>query len=281
MKVTNIDILSDNPDNAINLSFKDPTNQNSYIAKEILGLDAEEIVPKFYGTDLSGSKYFDLSLKKRSIIVKMALNPKFSENKTFSDLRDDVYKLIASSRTGVVKLLFKNGLVTKAAISGFIIKAEAPTFTSSPEVHLTIDCGDSKLQAIDQVDIDVTGLDTSNTIITDNESTSPHGFRFAVRFSGSTDSFSIKDADDPAWVFEVNLTGSSSVEFVDGDILYFSSENTNKYLYIARSTFPTHLIDRILPNSIWPIIFPGENTFVCSDLVTWEYIKHFPTYWGV
>lgn len=281
MKVTNIDLQAANTTSVINFSFRDPTNQNPYIVKEIVGLDAEDIIPKFYGTDLSGSKYFDLSLKKRVIVLQLSLNPNFGDNETYSDLRDVVYKLIASSRTGVVELLFKNGLTTKASLSGFIVKVETPKFTKTPEIHLTIECNESMLKAVTEVDIPVVGLNPTNTVITDNESTSPHGFRFAIEFTGTTTEFSIKDASIPTWSFDVDLTGSTAIEFVDGDILYFSSETNNRYLYIARSTFVTHLIDRVQPGSIWPMLFPGDNSFVLSSLAEWNYIKHYPTYWGI
>jgi hypothetical protein len=49
MKITNIDLLSSDDTLVANFSFRDPGTINPYIVKEIVGLDADEIVPKFYG----------------------------------------------------------------------------------------------------------------------------------------------------------------------------------------------------------------------------------------
>ncbi len=90
MRVTNINIKAPNSNNVVNLSFRDPTSQNPYVAKTIVGLDADEITPKFYGiSDLSNEKYYDLSLKNRDVIMKIGLNPNVTLGKSYSELRDD------------------------------------------------------------------------------------------------------------------------------------------------------------------------------------------------
>ncbi len=85
---------------------------------------------------------------------------------------------------------FNNGDNTVAAISGFVTKFEAPNFTKTPEVQLTVNCSDPMLKALDEVNVDVTDLDPFFTTIVDDESTSPHGFRFGVIFSESIVDFS-------------------------------------------------------------------------------------------
>lgn len=282
MKITNIDVYSANPERIINFNFRDPTSQNPYIVKQIIGLDADEITPKFYGVSLlSKDKYYDLSSKKRELVILLGLNPDFSTGKSYSDLRDDIYRFVSASRTGAVQLRFKNGTVVKAAISGFITKVEAPVFTKTQEAQITISCRDSMLLGLDEVNVDISSLDPTLTTITDDESTAPHGMRFGIKFSTNVINFLIKDAVDPTWKFEVNLTGSPLVQFQNNDVLHLSSEFNNKHLYLVRGASTSQLADRIISNSIWPIIFPGENTFVCPPNVTWEYILYYPTYWGV
>ncbi len=101
MRLTSVNIYAPNSNNVINLSFRNPMSQNPYIAKSIVGLDADEITPNFYGiSDLSNKKYYNLSLKKRDVVIQIGLNPNFSLGKSYSDLRDDLYKLISSARTG-------------------------------------------------------------------------------------------------------------------------------------------------------------------------------------
>jgi hypothetical protein len=281
MKVTSIDIVPANSTNAITLSFRDPTSQNPYIAKEILGLDADEIIAKYYGSDSADNKYYDLSPVKRDIIVKVSLNPDFAVGKSYSDLRDDLYRLIASSRTGAITLKFKNGTTEKASVSGFVTKFEAPNFTKTPEVQITVSCRDAMLKAVDEVNVALSVLDTPFKTVTDSESTAPHGFRFGVIMQGTVVDFSVQDSEIPNWAFEVNLTGSSLTEFVVGDELHFSSEVNNRYLYLVRGFDIIHLVDKIIPTSIWPVMFPGDNPFILSELARWDYITHYPTYWGV
>ena len=282
MKITNIDIIPANSSNTINLSFRDPTSQNDFVVKEILGLDAEEIVPRYYATGLfSNDKFYDLSLKKRDIVLVITLNPDFSSEKTYSTLRDEIYKLIASSRTGLLQLKFNDGTTSRAAISGFTTKIESPTFTKSPEIHIHIKCVDALLKALDFIDVDVTNLNPISTVVTDDVSTAPHGLFSKVVFTEESAGFAIKDNVFASWIFEVFLTGSSLVKFLVGDALYFSSETNNKYVYLERNNEIIHVVDRLTSLSLWPIIFPGENTFVCSPVIDWEYIRYYPTYWGI
>lgn len=281
MRVTSINLCPAGSTDSVVLSFRDPTSQNPYIAKDITGLDADEITAKYYASDMSDKKYYDLSLKKRDIVVKIGLNPQFSVGKSYAVLRDDLYRVISSSRTGELQLQFKDGIVTKATVSGFVAKLEAPNFTKTPEVQLTISCNDPMLRAVSEINMDVLTVSPQSTVVTDDESTAPHGFRFGVIFLGDIIDFSVQDQAEPNWAFEVNLTGSSLEHFQFNDELHFSSEINNRYLYMIRGFDIFHIVDKIIPTSIWPILFPGDNPFVCSEEVRWDYITHYPTYWGV
>lgn len=282
MRVTSVDIYASNSSNFISLSYRDPASKNPFQVKSILGLDADEITPKFYRVGSGGmGKYYDLTLSKRDVVVQIALNPTFALGKSYSGLRDELYKLISSSRTGVVQLQFKDGATTVAAVSGFITKFESPQFAQSPEVQLTIECGDPMLRALAETVVPIAGLNPQSTVVTDALSTAPHGFRFGVKFTAATVSFSIKDAVAASWTFAVDLTGSPLVQFAADDELRLSSEYNNRYLHLIRGGVTTHLVDRIVPNSVWPVLFPGANPLVCSNLVQWDHIKHFLTYWGV
>lgn len=281
MKVTSIDIYISDSNLAATLSFRDPTSQNAYIAKEISGLDADEILPKFYGVDLGSRKQYDLLLGKREIIIKIGLNPNYGTGQSHPALRDELYKIISSSRTGLVELRFKDGETVKAAISGFVTKFETITFTKTPEIQLTISCNDSMLKAVDGINVDIVDLEPEEFVVIDSESTAPHGFSFGVIFNDDIDTFSVQDAEPANWAFEVSLTGSPLTEFVAGDELHFSSETNSRYLYLVRDLEITHLIDRIFPASVWPLLFPGSNSFMFSDSLDLDYITYFPTYWGV
>jgi hypothetical protein len=195
-----------------------------------------------------------------------------------------LYKGISSSRTGAITLKFNDGETTVAVIQGFLAKLEATHFANSPELQLTVECIDPMFTSPDFVDVNVGSINANRLApnIIDNVSTAPHGFLFSAVIDQPIASFCIADASTPEWSFKIVYP------FLTDDKLYFSSVNNKRYVYILRETSTIHLVDKILTNSIWPILFPGENEFVITatenynfDYITWESISHKHTYWGI
>lgn len=287
MRVTSIDIRAVNTSNVCSLSFRDPTSQNPYQVSGIVGLDAEEIVPRYYGASGgSDDKYYTLSLQKRDVVVKIVLNPRFALLESYSSLRDELYRLIASARTGALRLEFKDGVTVVASVSGFVSKFETDQFAKQPSATLTISCDEPMLRGPSIIEVDVGELDPEYPVIEDELSTAPHGFVFDVTFTSDMDDFIIADSE-LNWAFGLafGLYGGFHV----GDVLHFSSEHNAKELYLTRSAAPgappgapqIHLAHVVSPRSIWPIIFPGTNSFVCSTGFEWTSMSYYPTYWGV
>jgi hypothetical protein len=127
MKIDNISFrCSGDTEHAV-FSFRDPTSLNPYIAKAVVGLDAEEIVPRFYGVgQTSNIRFYAQTVERRNVILRLALNPDVAQGHSFSSLRDNLYRTIASTRTGRVELQFRQGLNVIAALKGFIVKLEVP-----------------------------------------------------------------------------------------------------------------------------------------------------------
>lgn len=275
MRLTSIDLYSNGLPVAA-LSFKNPSSSNPYTATEIDGLDAEEVNAKFYGLAVtSKAKQYNLSLPERDVTLHISLSPDYSANKSYSDLRDDLYKAVYSSRTGLIELRFKDDAVTKAVLYGFISRFESPRFTKTPEVVLVIRCPEPMLKAPIQTNISVAGLGSTFTI-TDSVSTAPHGMKFDLTFTATTSTFIMKDSATPEWTFTL-----SPITFLSGDHLYVSSEAGNKSVYMVRSSVTYPLADKILPGSSWPLIFPLVNNFVLTTgAFTWGSISHVNTYWG-
>lgn len=276
MKLTSVELHTPDSSAICVLSFKDPRASNPYNVKAIAGLDAEEIISRPYG---GLSKFRNLVVPKRQPIFRIGLNPRFSEGESYSSLRDDLYRMISSSRTGTIQVRFKNGTNVVAAVSGFVSKFESPQFEKTQEVILTIDCDDAELKALEPISLPTADLDTALTVISDPLSTAAHGFAFEMTFLGTLPSFTMFDPTDSSWSFTVTPNSG----FLSGDVLWFSSEYNNKYLYIVRSGEEGHLADVIYQGSIWPIIFSGSNTFSVEDseLIRWDDIRYYPTYWGV
>lgn len=285
MRITSVELHPAGSLNVVELSFRDPSRSNSYNVREISDLGADEIVARYYGGSGSTVKFYNLSLEARHPVFRIQLNPNYAENETHSSLRDDLYRMISSSRTGKLSVHFKNGDDVVAAISGFVTKFEPALFEKEPEVKITMDADDPMLRALEPVDVDIDGVSPGETTITDPLSTAQHGLKFELSFAAVKASINISDPADDDWSFEVTPDGG----FLVGDILHFSSEQNDKYLYIERDVDTIHLADKITSGSVWPILFPGENVISVDGVVVlgdafnvnWESISHRPAYWGV
>jgi hypothetical protein len=52
---------------------------------------------------------------------------------------------------------------------------------------------------------------------------------------------------------------------------------------MIRDDVTSYMMDRITTTSIWPIMFPGFNSFHFPQIASfdWNYIRFTPTHWGV
>jgi len=280
MRVSRI-LLETSKSIVMDVSFRDTAPTAPYVVTGMFGLDADEIVPRFSGFSLNNTKEFSFGLAKRDIVLRIAFNPRNTNGKSYSELRDDLYRIIEGSRDGLVSLRFLNDCACQAVASGYITKFEALILDQKPEVQITISCDDPMLRAPNPYEVDIFSLDMETTI-SDRVSTAKHGLNLSLTFLGAATSFTIRDQDPPTWKFVVSPIGG----FLNGDILQLSSEFKKKYVSLKRGSTEINLLDRVSVESTWPIICPGENDFefvVTPDTTsfTWNYFNHRPAYWGV
>lgn len=280
MKITGIELSSDD-DAIFRFGLGEVSQTEKFFTKRIIGLDADEIFHKFHGTaKASGSKFFNFSLPNREIVMRIVLNPNYSINESVSDIRDNIMRAIAASRTGTVRLLFTASGAAVATLSGFITKLEVPYFSEESELQITIKCDDPIFRGFSPTILESSDLGSTNPIlVADSQSTAPHGFTMQCTFTDTVTEFTISDdATTPEWEFKI----TPNTAFESGDILYLSSEH-DKSLYVDDGVSITHLMDRIEPGSIWPLVFPGSNIFHFDAIAdfTWDHLTHYPAYWGV
>lgn len=280
MKVTSVELHPDRSPNFAVLSYQDLNNKNPYNVKGIVGLDPQDIM-NYQSKGLDNSDLNDLFLLPRTITIAVELNPFFADGEDFSVLRDNLYKLIWTSRRGLMHVQFFNGTNVVAEVDGVVRKMESPQFSKTQQVQITIQCEKSMLTSPNVVDVDVSNFNHSRITVYDKDSNAPHGFNFLILFNEDCPSFKMTNVYDDGWAFEVIPIGG----FLDGDLLLFSSALGDKLLYINRGTTgpQIHLADRIVSGSVWPLIFPGANTFelIHSEKFEWEFLSYFPTYWGI
>ncbi|MET0786518.1 MAG: hypothetical protein ABWY25_07430 [Paenisporosarcina sp.] len=281
MRVTEVSIYSNNVE-AITFSLSKSDPFARFLARNMVGLDSEDLVPRFYGFGLkTKTKFYDFAMKPRDILIQFVLNPRFKLDESYSDVRDELYRAISAVRTGQIALHFNSGGTTVARILGLITKFEVPHFSPLPSVQITVRCDDPVFRAVNPVLLSPSQLQTTNPIIIgDSLSTAPHGFKMQLTFKAARPSFTIQDeATNPDWKFTVTPAGG----FLNGDILNYSSEYADKYLYITRGASTIYLVDKISPESIWPILFPGVTKFHFLDIAyfNWNKLEFYAAYWGV
>ena len=280
MNVTGISLYSNNVE-IFQFNFADPTMDSPYQLKKMLGLDADELIPKFYAFSTTGKKYYDIGLKPRVISILLKLNPRYGLSETHASLREELYKLISKTRFSEIEVRFLNGNTELAKIAGFITKFGTDQFEKTQQVTLDVRCSDPVIRGITPVELlDPALNDTNPVLVTDSGSTAPHGFNLNITITGALSEFVIQDtASSPEWKFRI----VPSSAFASGDVLHISSEFRNKQLYMIRSGVTTHLMDRLDATSVWPIIFPGVNSFHFVQVATfdWNYLRYDHSHWGI
>lgn len=279
MKVTGAEIDPVGPVAAITLSYKDPQTLNPFNVKNIIGLDADSIVSRYYGQH-GDSKFYRLSIEQRDLIVRVGLNPRFHLGESYSGLRDQLYKTIAASRNGTVALNFLNGADVVASVKGFVTRVEAAQFERTQEVQLTIRADDPMLRQPTPVEVPLAGQFSNNFLVQDDLSTAPHGLYLQMKVTTATPTLNLTDPFADSWSFVVSPQGG----FLVNDVIEVSSEHNNKILQVVRGATTVYLADAILLGSNWPLVFPGENRYAIGlnpNRFTLQKIEHRPTYWGV
>ncbi len=276
MKLTRIIFVS-NGLPIVELSFRDPGSTKQFIAKQIVGIDADAVSPKFAGLSLSQQKHYTMTPEKKDLVFSILLNPDFGAGDTFSSLRDKLYKAIAASRTPQISIQFLNGTELVASLSGFITKLENDQFEKTPIVNVTVRIDDPILRGTEE-DIDTEEFGSTSILFDDIKSSMFHGFGFQAVIDDADPMalFKIEDTISPDWTFQVNYV------FEDGDEIYFSSVDTDRHFYIIRGITTIHLIDTLISGAVWPIFFPGPNDLtITSPAFTFIRMWHTPAYWGV
>jgi hypothetical protein len=286
MNITGMSLQASESSAPISFSLRDADPRAQYVVRAVTGLDPEDITPKFTGSSLvSGSRLYDFSKQSREVVMRIVLRPRFNLNESYSDARTALYKLISSTRTGLVRLTLTAGPDMVGFLLGFISKVEATTFEQTPEVQLTLSCDDPMIRGVTPVVYPGPSIATEDVIgVIDSVSDAPHGMAFQVTFTSTVATFTLQDSTSfPEWRFRVIPTGG----FLAGDELYCSSEYASKYLYMIRSGVTTHLMDKIEPTSVWPTVYPGTNVYYIYELTDglphfdWNVIQFLPAYWGV
>jgi len=247
-----------------------------YVLLSATGLDPSEITNMFYGVgSVSGSELYNFVLPPREVVLTLALNPRPELGETTASLRQNLYKMIGPTRTGAVQFRCEDangGLV--AFLWGVVKRLDTSQTDGKRIAQVTLLC-DYPLFRNLEVDINTVGMSKTAPVITDLESSAPHGLKLHVKFTGSISSFQIDAGTDAP--FRVNY------DFAVNDILYISSNAWDKYVHVWDASLGAYvyLSSTLTEGSIWPLIFPGINTYsINTSAYTFEKLSHYPSFWG-
>ncbi len=247
----------------------------SYILQQGWGFDLDEINPYFYGS-YGSNDFVAMTPRDRLIVMKIRLNPQIQSDETPSSLRDHLYRLIASGRTGLSEVRLMNGGSPVAYIRGHIKKFEADIFSPDPVIQVSISCPDPMFKSVNPVTPTVT-ISSGIATITDNVSTAPHGFDMTLQFSGNDSSpFVVQGkAGTTEWPFQLNY------DFITSDRLRIVSYEDQKSVSVLRSGNTIQLMDKIAIGQVWPLMFPGVTQLQFPATVTMYAFEYYQYFWGV
>lgn len=283
MRLTAVVLSTSNDQEEIVFSATKQDPNARYLLRAMVGVDAENLVPKFMGFGLQdGKPLYEYVIPDREIVMRVSLAPRFAINEDVSTLRDRIYRAISATRTGQVTLQFEDGGSLVSSILGKITKMEVGYFSRDPELQLTFLCDDTIFRGVTPVQFGPSDLpDTIPVPFADNESTAPHGFTFTIQFTGTTSTFVIQDALSlPNWEFEITPASS----FLVNDQLTISTEFGAKRAYLNRAIgTDMDVMDRVIAGSIWPQIFPGPTTLYFPQKANfdWVSLEYRSAFWGL
>ena len=296
MRVTSIELYSDRFEENLKFSLRKQSSFEKYMIRHIVGLDAEELIPRFYGFSKLPSgvdprdKFYDFTMKPRQVSMRVVLNPNFKNNESYSDVRDELYKMVSATRSGQVIMYFHAEATAVAQLEGLITKFEAGYFNALPEVQITINCENPFFRGVAPVIYDLNDDSYPDPIIIDDYihvpdslSTAPHGVKIMGVYNTTENSLRLRDHED-AGEYEWEFIASGFSADAD-DVIVISSIAGEKNLLLASGPTTTYLLDKITSVSMWPIIFPGANKIWCQEVAAGTLditrVEYYPLYWGV
>ena len=286
MRADGIELVS-NESVVLKAALARPSMRDKFFVKAMVGLDAGEITTAFYGFGADPSvRFHNLKLPSREVVIRAVLNPDYLLNESYSDLRDGLYRAIATSRRGTVRLLFLSAGSERAYLDGHVIRFEVPHFSKIPELQITLRCDDAALKGLLPTELNgsdiLDPLDGTHIQFMDSLSTMPHGVLYRGKLNTDAPPTSVTIAcPDGNWEFTVDYA------FSTGDTLEISSIENDKHVTVTAdgSSTAVPIANSITPGSLWPVVFPRENRWhfpqVGNFLPNEHHISFYPRYWGL
>lgn len=255
----------------------------SYILQQGWGFDLDEINPSLFGS-FEDDEYATMQPNDRLIVMKIKLQPQLVDDETPSSLRDNIYRIISATRTGLLELRLMNQGSPVAYIRGYMKKFESDLFSSEPVIQISINCPDPIFRGVTAVNplsiLEPSPPTIAEAVIEDNISTAPHGMLGALAF--------IADPVNSYFTIQGKYGTTEApfridYQFQEDDFLYWDNTHEAKSLYVYRFPDTIKLLDKLHIGQVWPMIYPGYNRLGFSEptKVGWWDLQYYHHFWGV
>jgi hypothetical protein len=226
-----------------------------FIVKEIQGLDPVQatLVSSNFAT-LDGEEYQSSSLEKRNIHIILEYNPDYTLDQTVRGLRKQLYPYFRPKSPITLKVYMTDGLIVQ--IDGRVETMEAPLFTATPTVDVSIVC--FKPDFINPTPVVITGLSTSDATPTsfDVDGSEDTGIELTLTVTRATMSeFTVYHTPPGGSVVTLQVTAALVLD----DVVRIDTRPGSKAATLTRASNTTSLLYAVSPQSIWTTLENGTN----------------------
>lgn len=259
------------------LNLSELQHETPYAIKAMSGLDVPETTSRFYGFSLVGDDgarvpLFEPVLPDREIAVRIGYRPNYANYGSRSDLRDELYRLLGSSRTNRVELRFFNEAQSLMYIRGSVAKIEPSLFSEESEVILTFECDDPIFRGFEEIEVvnpTTTVASLVRTLeINDSTSTFQHGVLLELVIAGTIEKLYVyNDQGDNTSLMTVDvsskfvLNGVNYQTLILNDVVKIDTRTKLPQVTVTRGAYSASLLDKVVMDSIWPVMHDGANVF--------------------
>lgn len=241
-------------------------NEDKYYIKSIDGLDPTDRNVAISRT-ASGGKFQGVTDEDREVVALIGLNPDWDAGETPKILRENLYTMMYTGYDPRVDIQLVSGIFPVAHEYAYVSKFEAAIFDENPAVQITFTCLNSTFRAFEPTTYNPSELSETAPDIY-NYGTAETGFQFAVKFTGTKDKWSIKQAENQSIGMHFDMT------FNDGDVLAVSTIPGQKYVHWNKHRGKVkNMLGILTTDSEWIQLHPGHNHFIVpkkNDLWNWK-----------
>jgi hypothetical protein len=265
-----------------------PTSSTAwpYYVTDITGLDPEGIQYRQVGSALSNNATYlprvETLLRNRQVAVKVRLNPYVTglTNNSFGALRDNLYRVIAAAEIAAVDLIFTpDGEDPEPVkVTGTIQGIEINRFSFEQTAVITINFPDDSLFRGTVVkDVTIANPVNSSLTFSDDESTAPHGAGIGLVVNAVPPSGNWMQIMNTLYIDPSAIPGGVDV----GDQIHVANLYSQRQISIVKSGISSEIAQALTSIAVWPVVYPGSNTWATSPWFNWLYVKYFTAYWGI